>query len=44
MGVYSPVKKITPAIIDEAMETIMKPMAKAMMEEGQSFTGFLMAV
>ena len=41
MGVYSPVKKITPAIIDEAMETIMKPMAKAMMEEGHPFTGFL---
>lgn len=41
MGVYSPVKKITPALIDEAMETIMKPMAKAMMKEGHPFTGFL---
>ncbi len=41
MGVYSPVKKITPEIIEEAMEKIMKPMAKAMVEEGCSFTGFL---
>lgn len=41
MGVYSPVKKITPAIIDEAMEKVMKPMAKAMVEEGHPFTGFL---
>lgn len=41
MGVYSPVKKITPEIIDEAMDTIMRPMAKAMMEEGHRFTGFL---
>lgn len=41
MGVYSPVKKITQAIIDEAMEKVMKPMAKAMVEEGHPFTGFL---
>ncbi|NBK97428.1 MAG: phosphoribosylamine--glycine ligase [Erysipelotrichia bacterium] len=41
MGVYSPVKKITPAIIEEAMEKVMKPMAKAMVEEGCPFTGFL---
>lgn len=41
MGVYSPVKKITPAIIDEAMEKVMKPMAKAMVAEGHPFTGFL---
>lgn len=41
MGVYSPVKKITPAIIDEAMEKVMKPMAKAMAAEGHPFTGFL---
>ena len=41
MGSYSPVKKITPEIIDEAMSTILKPMANAMVEEGVSFTGFL---
>ena len=41
MGVYSPVKKITPEIIEEAMEKVMKPMAKAMVEEGCPFTGFL---
>ena len=41
MGSYSPVKKITPAIIKEATDTILKPMAKAMVEEGVPFTGFL---
>lgn len=41
MGVYSPVKNITPAIIEEAMEKVMRPMAKAMVEEGCPFTGFL---
>lgn len=41
MGSYSPVKKITPEIIEETMETVMKPMAKAMVEEGVPFTGFL---
>ena len=41
MGSYSPVKKITPEIIEEAMNKIMKPMAKALVEEGCPFTGFL---
>lgn len=41
MGVYSPVRRITPQIIEETMNTIMKPMAKAMVEEGVPFTGFL---
>ena len=41
MGSYSPVKKITPEIVENAMETIMKPMAKAMVQEGVPFTGFL---
>lgn len=41
MGVYSPVKKITPEIIDEAMNSVMIPMAKAMVKEGHPFTGFL---
>ena len=30
MGSYSPVKKITPEIIEETMEKVMRPMAKAM--------------
>lgn len=41
MGTYSPVKKITPAIIEEAMTKVMRPMAKALVEEGVPFTGFL---
>ena len=41
MGVYSPVKKITPDIINEAMNDVMIPMAKAMVKEGHPFTGFL---
>ena len=41
MGVYSPVRRITPQIIEETMNTIMKPMAKAMVEEDVPFTGFL---
>ena len=41
MGSYSPVKKITSEIIDEAMHEIMKPMASAMVKEGVPFTGFL---
>lgn len=41
MGVYCPVRKITPEIIEDAMHSIMIPMAKAMMKEGHPFTGFL---
>lgn len=41
MGSYSPVKKITKEIQLEAVDTILKPMAKAMVEEGVPFTGFL---
>lgn len=41
MGVYSPVKKITPEIIEETMNSVMIPMAKAMVKEGHPFTGFL---
>ena len=41
MGSYSPVKKITPEIIEYTMNTVMIPMAKAMMQEDVSFTGFL---
>lgn len=41
MGSYSPVRAITPELVDEAMETIMLPMARALKEEGMPFTGFL---
>ncbi|MBQ0065635.1 MAG: phosphoribosylamine--glycine ligase [Firmicutes bacterium] len=41
MGTYSPVKKITKEIIDEAMTKVMKPMAQALVDEGVPFTGFL---
>ena len=41
MGVYSPVSKITPDIVEETMKTVMEPMAKAMVKEGHAFTGFL---
>ena len=41
MGWYSADKKITPEIIEEAKNSIMIPMAKAMVEEGVPFTGFL---
>lgn len=41
MGVYSPVRRITPAIIEETMNCVMRPMAKAMVKEGCPFTGFL---
>lgn len=41
MGVYSPVKKITPEIVEDAMAKVMRPMAKAMVKEGAPFTGFL---
>lgn len=41
MGSYSPVKKITKEIQQEAVDTILKPMASAMVKEGVPFTGFL---
>lgn len=41
MGSYSPVRKITPELVNTAMETIMVPMAKALKAEGVPFTGFL---
>lgn len=41
MGVYSPVQTITPKLVDEAMTQIMIPAAKAMVQEGTPFTGFL---
>lgn len=41
MGVYSPVKTITSAMVEEAMAQIMRPAAAAMVKEGYPFTGFL---
>ena len=41
MGSYSPVRNITPELVNTTMEAIMKPMAKALQAEGVPFTGFL---
>lgn len=41
MGSYSPVKTITPQIIQDTVDTVMVPMAKALKVEGVPFTGFL---
>ena len=43
MGAYSPVPHIDPAIVQTALETIVKPTAKAMIAEGRTFTGILYA-
>lgn len=41
MGAYSPVPIIPREMIDLAVETVMKPAAKAMAAEGNPFTGIL---
>ncbi|WP_312151521.1 phosphoribosylamine--glycine ligase [Paenibacillus odorifer] len=43
MGTYSPLPHIDEVIIQEAIETIIKPTAKAMVAEGRSFSGVLFA-
>lgn len=43
MGAYSPVSQFSPADVDEAVENVLVPMAKAMKQEGRSFTGILYA-
>ncbi|MNS82202.1 Phosphoribosylamine--glycine ligase [compost metagenome] len=43
MGTYSPLPHIADSIIEEAIETIIKPTAKAMVSEGRSFRGVLFA-
>lgn len=43
MGTYSPLPHIDPAIIDRAIEEIVKPTAKALVSEGRPFTGVLFA-
>lgn len=41
MGAYTPVTHLSQAIIDEAMDCVMKPIAHAMVLEGCPFTGIL---
>ncbi|WP_106768897.1 phosphoribosylamine--glycine ligase [Paenibacillus faecalis] len=43
MGTYSPLPHIDSSIIEEAVETIIKPTAKAMVAEGRPFRGVLFA-
>lgn len=43
MGAYSPVPQLPKTVTDVAMKTILRPTAKAMVEEGRSFTGILYA-
>lgn len=43
MGAYSPVPHIENEIVETAIETILKPAAKAMVQEGRSFCGILYA-
>lgn len=43
MGTYSPVPHIPQQIVDEAIETILIPTAKAMISEGRPFKGVLYA-
>lgn len=43
MGAYSPVPQIPDSMVAEAIETIVKPTAQAMVDEGYSFTGVLYA-
>lgn len=43
MGTYSPLPHIADSIVEEAIETIIKPTAKAMVSEGRYFRGILFA-
>lgn len=43
MGAYSPVPFIDDSMINTAVETIVKPAAKALINEGRTFTGILYA-
>lgn len=43
MGTYSPLPHIPQEIIDTAIETIIKPTAQAMVDEGRPFRGVLFA-
>ncbi|MFN7251355.1 MAG: phosphoribosylamine--glycine ligase [Anaerobacillus sp.] len=43
MGAYSPVPQFSQKDVEEAVEKVLVPMAKAMKQEGRSFTGILYA-
>jgi phosphoribosylamine---glycine ligase len=43
MGAYSPVPQISSAMMDVAVETILKPTAEAMVKEGRPYQGVLYA-
>jgi len=43
MGTYSPLPHIDPSIIEDAIENIIKPTARAMVSEGRPFRGVLFA-
>ncbi|MBN8194612.1 phosphoribosylamine--glycine ligase [Bacillus sp. NTK074B] len=43
MGAYSPVPHISDEVVQEAISTVLHPTAKAMVQEGRSFTGILYA-
>ena len=43
MGAYSPVPQIPELAVQEAIQTVLHPTAKAMIEENRSFTGILYA-
>jgi phosphoribosylamine--glycine ligase len=43
MGTYSPLPHIPQSVIDEAIATILKPTAEAMVKEGRPFRGVLYA-
>jgi phosphoribosylamine--glycine ligase len=43
MGAYSPVPQIDAAVVQTAVDTILLPAAKAMVQEGRSFCGILYA-
>ncbi|MDR0267641.1 phosphoribosylamine--glycine ligase [Paenibacillus sp.] len=43
MGTYSPLPHIDPSIIENAIENIIRPTAKAMVAEGRPFRGVLFA-
>ncbi|MDA1809876.1 phosphoribosylamine--glycine ligase [Bacillus sp. HSTU-bmb18] len=43
MGAYSPVPQISKSAVQEAIETVLHPTAKAMIQENRLFTGILYA-
>ena len=43
MGAYSPVPQIPQTVVDEAIDTIVRPTVQAMADEGTPFTGILYA-